>query len=198
MFPVILHPTKTRILVIGNGAATKRRIELLQAAGMEFIHYKTKEEWDKKEGQKADPAMSKRSGAQLQSQEALQGGAKQIIFIADFDEATSSLLYSDAKKANCLVNVEDKTEYCDFHVPAIVRRGDLLLTVSTNAASPRLARRIRMKLEQLFDESWAERLNQIRKLREEWKAQGASFQQLADNTDALLEKEGWLEGEAKK
>lgn len=174
MFPVILHPTKTRILVIGNGEATTRRIELLQAAGAEFEHIE-------------DSEVAHTTFERVD-----------VVFIADFDEATSSLLYSDAKKANCLVNVEDKTEYCDFHVPAIVRRGDLLLTVSTNVASPRLARRIRMKLEQLFDESWAERLNHIRKLREEWKAQGASFQQLADNTDALLEKEGWLEGEAKK
>ena len=45
-----------------------------------------------------------------------------------------------------LVNVEDRPALCDFHSVAEVRRGDLLLTVSTGGASPGLAARIRARL----------------------------------------------------
>ncbi len=169
MFPIILNPEKTDILVIGNGEATKRRIELLQAANATFEHIETD-----------DIAQDTFSRAG-------------VVFIADFDDFTSGTLYDQAKLAGCLVNVEDKKQYCDFHVPAMVRRGELLLTVSTGGGSPRLARRLRMMLERLFPESWAEHLKLISTKRDEWKADGASFAELAENTDKLLDAEGWLD-----
>ena len=48
-----------------------------------------------------------------------------------------------ARAGGVLVNVEDVIGWCDFHNPSIVRRGDLLLTVSTGGQSPGLAARIR-------------------------------------------------------
>ena len=168
MFPIILNPEKTDILVIGNGEATARRIELLEASGAEFEHL-----------QDDDIAQDTFSRAG-------------VVFIADFDDFTSGQLYEQAKLAGCLVNVEDKKHYCDFHVPAMVRRGELLLTVSTGGGSPRLARRLRMMLEQLFPTSWAENLKLISSKRDEWKAEGASFAELAENTDKLLDEQGWL------
>ena len=169
MFPIILNPEKTDILVIGEGAATTRRIELLEAACTSFEHIEDD-----------DIAQSTFSRAG-------------VVFIADFDDFTSGTLYDQAKLAGCLVNVEDKKHYCDFHVPAMVRRGELLLTVSSGGGSPRLARRLRMMLEQLFPASWAENLQTISTKRDEWKANGASFTELAENTDKLLDDEGWLD-----
>jgi precorrin-2 dehydrogenase/sirohydrochlorin ferrochelatase len=171
MFPLILNPEKTDILVIGDGPATTRRIELLQEANADFEHIETDE---------IAQSTFSRAG---------------VVFIADFDDFTSGQLYEQAKLAGCLVNVEDKKAYCDFHVPAMVRRGELLLTVSTGGGSPRLARRLRMMLEQLFPESWADRLKQISKQRDTWKAEGVDFAGLAEKTDQLLGEKGWLEAD---
>ena len=168
MFPLILDPQKMAILVIGNGPATTRRHQLLNEAGADYAY-------------RPDDA----------TQEELQ--AADVVFVADFDTPTSAQLYARAKAAKCMVNVEDKADYCDFHVPAIVRRGDLLLTVSTRAASPRLARRLRMMLEQLFPAAWAQHIEQIRTARTGWKAQNLSMQQVAENTDQLLDANGWLQ-----
>jgi hypothetical protein len=90
------------------------------------------------------------------------------------------------------VNVEDKKDYCDFHVPAMVRRGELLFTISTGGASPRLARRLRHMLETLFPPAWSDWLETIKQNRNQWKAEGASFSELAEKTDALLDENGWL------
>ncbi len=57
-----------------------------------------------------------------------------------------------------LVNVEDVLPLCDFHVPAIVRQGDLLLTASTGGTAPGLARALREHLAESFGPEWRERL----------------------------------------
>lgn len=166
MLPIVLTSTH-RFAVIGSGPATEKRKKLLESAGAEFDYYD------------APPVAVDAD----------------VIFIADYDDTISAELYARYKSDGTLINVEDKTDLCDFHVPALVRRGDLLLTVSTGAASPRLARRIRMALEQLFPASWAEHIATVKAKRNEWKAQGASFAELAENTDALLDEQGWLQKE---
>ena len=50
----------------------------------------------------------------------------------------SAALAGRARAQGILVNVEDEPLLCDFHVPATVRRGDLLLTVSSAGRSPGL------------------------------------------------------------
>ena len=56
-------------------------------------------------------------------------------------------VYQDAQDLGILVNVVDDPEFCDFFVPAIVARGDLLVAVSTSGKAPLFAKRIRQLLE---------------------------------------------------
>ncbi len=60
-----------------------------------------------------------------------------------------------ARRAGALVNVVDDVPNCDVAAPAVVRRGELLLTVSTGGRSPTLARRLREDLERRFGPEWA-------------------------------------------
>jgi precorrin-2 dehydrogenase/sirohydrochlorin ferrochelatase len=88
-----------------------------------------------------------------------------------------------------LVNVEDCPALCDFHSVAEVRRGDLLLTISTGGASPGLAARVRARLEGEFGPEWADRLALLRERRAAWRREGRN---LAAMTDALLQANGWF------
>ena len=74
-----------------------------------------------------------------------------------------------ARSERVLVNVEDRPALCDFHSVAEVRRGDLLLTVSTGGASPGLAARIRARLAAEFGPEWAERVALLRGHRAAWR-----------------------------
>lgn len=44
----------------------------------------------------------------------------------------------------------------DFHTPAVVRRGDLVVSVSTSGKSPILSKKIKNELENYFDDHYVE------------------------------------------
>jgi precorrin-2 dehydrogenase/sirohydrochlorin ferrochelatase len=54
-----------------------------------------------------------------------------------------------------LCNVVDVPEQCDFYYPALVKRGDLQIAISTSGRSPALARLLREQLEQQFGPGYA-------------------------------------------
>ena len=74
-----------------------------------------------------------------------------------------------AHEMGALVNVVDDSYPSDFTVPAQVRRGDLLLTVSTNGKSPEIARQLRKELASVYDESYGEFITLVARYREELK-----------------------------
>ncbi|MBB5349172.1 bifunctional precorrin-2 dehydrogenase/sirohydrochlorin ferrochelatase [Desulfoprunum benzoelyticum] len=56
----------------------------------------------------------------------------------------------DAAAGRVLLNSTDDPAACDFQVPSQLKRGDLLITISTGGASPAFSRRIRESLEAEF------------------------------------------------
>lgn len=58
-----------------------------------------------------------------------------------------------------LVNVVDDVDLSNFTVSSFVKRGDLLLSVSTGGKSPSLSAKIRKELEEVYDESYEEYVN---------------------------------------
>lgn len=73
----------------------------------------------------------------------------------------------EAKQKKVILNVVDRLEFCDFALPAKIRRGDLLVTFSTNGKSPALAKYLRCKMEREFDETYAKWLDRLVQLRKE-------------------------------
>ena len=72
------------------------------------------------------------------------------------DPAERAFIHAEAKRRGVLVNVMDDPPHCDFAAPAVVRRGDLVIAVSTGGRSPALARRLREELEGRFGKEWKE------------------------------------------
>jgi siroheme synthase-like protein len=95
-----------------------------------------------------------------------------VIVVAATDIAeVNQKIAKKARKHGFLVNVADRPEASDFIMPSLVRRGDLILAVSTSGASPALAKKIRMRLEQTFGEEYSPLLSLIKEVRQELKAQ---------------------------
>lgn len=92
-----------------------------------------------------------------------------LVICATDDESVNAAAAAEARQASALVNVVDTPDLCDFALPALVSRGDLLITVSTGGGSPILARRIREQIEDLYGEAFGEYLEELKDLRRQMK-----------------------------
>jgi len=73
-----------------------------------------------------------------------------LVIAATDDEETQKQVYEEAAAHNILLNVADVPQRCNFILPATVRQGDLIISISTAGKSPALARKLRMELEKRF------------------------------------------------
>lgn len=81
------------------------------------------------------------------------GGAF-LVIAADSDRATRAEVFAEAEAERVLCNAVDDVEHCHFAVPSIVRRGELLLAISTGGRAPALAKRLRRRLTAQFGWQW--------------------------------------------
>ena len=78
-----------------------------------------------------------------------------LVVAATRSEPVGKRVFQEAQARGVLVNVVDVPGKCDFFYPAVVRRGDLQIAVSTSGQSPSLAQRLRQQLERQFGEGYA-------------------------------------------
>jgi precorrin-2 dehydrogenase / sirohydrochlorin ferrochelatase len=167
MLPLVLDPARLKAGLAGHGPARDRRAALLAEAGVEAQLLPE------------DP-----------SDKLLEG--LQVLFVAGLEEGGARALATRARALGVLVNVEDVLPLCDFHVPAIVRRGELLLTASTGGRAPGLARALREHLARQFGPEWTGRLKELEQARARWRAEGLSPAEVSDHVRGMIERQGWL------
>ncbi len=89
-----------------------------------------------------------------------------LVIAATSSRDVNAAIFDEARRRNILCNVVDDPEHCDFYYPAVVRRGDLQLAISTNGHSPALAQRIRRELEIQFGPEYGEWLEELGRTRQ--------------------------------
>jgi precorrin-2 dehydrogenase/sirohydrochlorin ferrochelatase len=94
----------------------------------------------------------------------LQGAS--LVIAATGNPAVNETVYQAAQQHGVFCNSVDEPERCDFYYPALVRRGDLQIAISTAGKSPALAQRIRRELEEQFDSNYISWLNWLGTVRE--------------------------------
>ncbi|MDH3800128.1 MAG: bifunctional precorrin-2 dehydrogenase/sirohydrochlorin ferrochelatase [Desulfobacterales bacterium] len=111
-----------------------------------------------------------------------------LVIGATDDETLNLQISKDAERAHILCNIVDRPEVCNFILPSIVRRGDLVITISTSGKSPALAKNLRQKLETQFGREYADFLLLMGAIRQkllsqshEPEAHKALFNQLIDS-----------------
>jgi len=160
MLPLVLDPTRLKAGLAGQGPARDRRAALLAEAGVEAQLLPE------------DP-----------SDKLLEG--LQVLFVAGLEESAARALATRARALGMLVNVEDVLPLCDFHVPAIVRRGELLLTASTGGRAPGLARALRERLAGQFGPEWSGRLKELGQTRARWRSEGLSPSEVSEKVRGM-------------
>jgi len=93
-------------------------------------------------------------------------GSAAVVAATD-DEEVNRGVFAEATGAGIPVNVVDNVSLCTFIAPSIVRRGDLVVAISTGGNAPALAVRIRERMEREFGQEYARFLALMGELREQ-------------------------------
>jgi siroheme synthase-like protein len=155
MFPIFLDLREQLAVVVGGGPVGRRRVQSLVAAGarVRLVCLSTSEAAFPEEVELITAAYH---AAHLD-------GARLVIAAAP--DAVNRQVVADAHLRGIWVNCASDRSLSDFHVPAVVRRGQLVLALSTGGAAPTLTRVLRERLEEEFDivfGRWVELLGELR------------------------------------
>jgi precorrin-2 dehydrogenase / sirohydrochlorin ferrochelatase len=74
----------------------------------------------------------------------------------------------------------------------VMRRGDLVIAVSTGGRSPALAAEIKRFLQTLFGPEWRGRIEELAFLRRRWRISGVDHVGVAERTKAWTTARQWL------
>ena len=162
LFPLFLKLTARPTVVIGAGYLAESKIESLLAAQ---AHVKA-----------IAPRVNARvrelaDGGDIQLEERPYrsgdlAGAFLAVAATD-DAAVNRAVFAEAEAGNVLVNAVDDPPFCDFYFPSVVRRGDLLVAISTAGQSPALAQRLRKEINALLPLDTGDWLAELGNLRRE-------------------------------
>ena len=89
-----------------------------------------------------------------------------IVVAATDDKEVNEEIACICRKKSKLINVVDSRDLSDFTVSSYVKRGDLLIGISTGGKIPALSAKIRRDLEEIYDESFAEYVDLLGEVRE--------------------------------
>ncbi|MCB2228846.1 MAG: bifunctional precorrin-2 dehydrogenase/sirohydrochlorin ferrochelatase [Desulfarculaceae bacterium] len=159
-YPALLDLDGRLVLLVGGGqVATRKLVSLLEAgARVRLVSPRlTPEARELAQGPKVEFIERGFMPQDL-------AGAWLVVCATD-DETLNRAVAAAAEEARVFVNVVDVPPLCSFIVPAVVRRGELTVAVSTGGASPAAARRLRQRLQKDFGPEWGPYLALLRACR---------------------------------
>ena len=168
-YPVFLDLTDGAVLVVGGGPVAEGKVEGLLAAGAHVTV--------------VSPTVTPRlagwvaAGRIEHLVRAYQPGdlaGRRLALVATDDPAVSGAVAAEGRERGIWVNAADEPARCDFILPAVIRRGRLVVAVSTGGASPAAARAIREELEGYLTEDHAMLVELAADAREDLRRRSAS------------------------
>ena len=143
-YPVALDLRDRLCLVVGGGPVAEAKVEGLLAAGAR-VTVVSPELTAALASWAADGRLIHRPHEY--GPDDLDG--QQLVFAATDRREVTEAVAAEARRRGLWVNAADDPAFCDFLLPSVLRRGRLVITVSTGGASPALAARMRRDLEAL-------------------------------------------------
>lgn len=160
-YPIFLDIKGRPCVVVGGGSVAERKVLSLLSAGARVLVISPE----------ITPALKKLAGkkkVKLLQRPYASGDLKGffLAYSATNNSKVNRMVWSEAKKEGILLNVVDVPRLCNFIVPSIVDRGDLLIAISTSGKSPAMAKKIRQQLEKEFGMEYAVFLEIMGKIRD--------------------------------
>jgi len=158
--PIFLDVTGRDCVVVGGGEVAARKVESLLEAGARVTVVSPR----------LSPPLEAIAARGLvthidrdYARGDLRGSV--LVYAATDDPKLHRELVAEAHALGIPINVADVPELCTFISPAVVKRGDLQIAISTSGASPAFAARLRRALEDQFGAEYALTLEVLRAAR---------------------------------
>lgn len=159
-YPVMLDVGKKPVVMVGGGKTAAQKLPGLLAAEARLVVVapaidpeifdairEGRLEWRQKQVEPTD----------------LTGAG--LVICATSSRAVNRMVAGWARAAGQLVNCVDDPAACDVFTVSQIRRGPLVIAVSTSGRAPVLASIVRRQLENLFDPAWADAVREAEELR---------------------------------
>ncbi|KRF18584.1 bifunctional precorrin-2 dehydrogenase/sirohydrochlorin ferrochelatase [Paenibacillus sp. Soil787] len=221
-YPIMMNLSGRRCLVVGGGAVAERKVKSLLQAGAHVTIVSTEftEELMKMENQSEVVLYRQTFQPSIMIDESSDFAPYTLVVAATNDAKVNAGVYEIASRLGQLINVVDQPQLSSFIVPSVVRRGKLVIAVSTGGASPSAARKIAQELDTAYGEEYETYLDFLSDLRLliqskvtdkevrqrvfkemlEWdvlsKIRGGTFEGWKEKLYITIEKEPWMQGQA--
>ena len=101
-----------------------------------------------------------------------------LVITATANREVDQLIHDEADALGIWVNSADDPDRCTFTLPATVRRGELLITISTAGASPALSSYLRARLGEIISPDFARVVDDLAARRAGFHAEGRSTEDI--------------------
>jgi precorrin-2 dehydrogenase/sirohydrochlorin ferrochelatase len=195
-YPILVDLEGRKVLVVGGGSVARRKIETLLKCSARVVLV----------SMDLNPALRGYVDAgkvEYLGREFNEGHMDNVFMViaATDDAELNHRISRAAEEKNILVNAVDQPVDCNFIVPSIVKRGDLLIAISTSGKSPAFAKRIRKELTDQLGIEYEYFLRLMGRIRKEVLSLGYSqdknsriFHEIVDSSVIeAIKKEDWQE-----
>ena len=143
-YPLMLKVKGEPCLVVGGGSVALQKARALRKAGADVTAVSPA----------FTPAFERLKVRRIRRPFRTGDVARRILVIAATDSPkVNRAVFSACRKRGIPVNVVDVPELCSFIVPSILRRGPVVIAVSTSGESPSLAKQLRRRLDAILPRS---------------------------------------------
>ena len=148
-FPILINLQNFPCLVIGGGKVALRKVITLQSFNAKITVLAPKICKPLRE-------LSNKKVIKITQQNYNKKYLRnfKLVFCATDNPKINRAVHEDCKEKNILLNVADVPSLCDFILPAVVKRGDLTISVSSQGRAPFFAKEIKNKIDKLFSETY--------------------------------------------
>ncbi|HEV8564226.1 MAG TPA: bifunctional precorrin-2 dehydrogenase/sirohydrochlorin ferrochelatase [Actinomycetota bacterium] len=163
-YPVLLELGGRKAVVIGETAVREGKVEGLLDGGCGHVLVIATEPAGRLAAFEADDPRVVVERRRWQPDDL--DGAFVVVASSEVGDDRASIAL-ESRRRGALVNMMDDVRNCDWAAPSVVRRGDLVLAISTGGRSPALARRLRQELSERFGPEWVGVVQVLGAVREE-------------------------------
>ncbi len=167
LYPVMINLENKQVVIIGGGDVALRKASDLLEAGARVLVIAPDVHQDFK-------PLAGSSGASLEIfQRPYQPGdlaGAALVFAATSTAEVNKAVFKEAQERNIFINAVDDPPNCSFFIPSFIKKGDLILALSTSGKSPALAARLRREIEKHIPEDIEQTLTALSEIRHIFKS----------------------------